>query len=52
METTPAYRSEENSITQKTKMKPEERASAERSVDKTCRCQKSQEEGKAQKTQG
>jgi hypothetical protein len=34
METTQADHSEENTTTQKTKMKPEEDASAERAVDK------------------
>jgi hypothetical protein len=34
MVTTPADQSKENTTTQKTKMQPEEHASAERSVDK------------------
>ena len=34
METTPADRSEENTTTQKTKMKPEENTAREHSVDK------------------
>ena len=46
METTPADHSEEKTATQKTKMKPEEHASAEHSVDKFADARKAKKKEK------